>query len=115
VSGAAGAELEAVDVTAKLIDCPAIFLGWSTFCDGSKLKHCFAILGGFVAQHSAFLGLTIERLCDCRGTPDMAEKEDLYVKDAGLVGYAQHIADSDIARGLGSFFVRFDPADVTCI
>jgi hypothetical protein len=115
VPGAGWAELEAVDVTAKLIDRPAIFFGWSAFRDRSKLKHRFALLGGFLSQYSAFLGLAIERLCDCCGTPDLAEKEDLYVKDASLVCYAQHIADSDVARGLGSLFVRFDSADVTCI
>ena len=76
------------------------------------LLHRFALGGFALPLFLAGFGFAVEGLRHCRRTAHFAQLQNLDVKLAAFVFDAQHVADADIARGLGFNFVGVDAAQV---
>jgi len=72
----------------------------------------FALFGGFAAGFFAFFGFAVEGLGDGGGAALLAEGEDLDVELAAFVFDVEHVADVDLAGGLGGGVVGGDAVQV---
>lgn len=84
--------------------------GWGSEVDRAKELSLF---GGLAARFFALFGFAVEGLgYRCR-TALVAEGEDLDVELASFVFDVEHVADADLAGGLGGLIVRGDAVHVT--
>jgi hypothetical protein len=72
----------------------------------------FAFFGCFAAGFFALFGFAIEGLRDGGGASLLAEGDDLDVKFAAFVFDVEHVANVDLAGGLGGVVVREDAVQV---
>ena len=72
----------------------------------------FALFGGFAAGLFAGFGFAVEGLCDGGGGSLLAEGEDFDVELAAFVFDVEHVADADLAGGLGGLIVGEDAVEV---
>jgi hypothetical protein len=71
-----------------------------------------ALFGGLAAGFFARFGFAVEGLGDGGGAALLAEHEDLDFKLAAFVFDVEHVADADLAGGLGGLVVREDAVQV---
>ena len=71
-----------------------------------------ALLRGFAPSFFAGFGFSVEGLGDGGGAALLAEGEDLDVKLAAFVFDVEHVADVDLAGGLGGVVVGGDAVQV---
>jgi hypothetical protein len=97
---------------AELDDAAAVAFGGAAFGQGSVLLHGFSLGGFALALFLARFCFAIEGLGNGGGTADFTEVKDFDVKFAALVSDAEHVAYTDIARGLGFDLVGADAAEI---
>ncbi len=97
----------------ELDDLPAIAFRRSAGRQLFKLPHRFTLRCHLQTQLAAGLGLAVEGLCNRGGAAHIAEKQDLHLEVATVVGHAQHVANPDLARGFGRLPVELNPAEFT--
>jgi hypothetical protein len=102
-------------VAAEAVDEAAVALRGAFARGGCGPGHGaeeFAFLGGLAAEFFALFGLAVEGLGDGGGAALLAEGEDLDVEFAAFVFDVEHVADVDLAGGLGGLAVREDAVEL---
>jgi len=93
-------------VAAEAVDEAAVALG-GAFGGRGEVERAeeLALFGGFAAKLFAGFGLAVEGLGDGCGAALLAEGEDFDLELAGFVFDVEHVADADLAGGLGGLMV----------
>jgi hypothetical protein len=82
--------------------------GWG---EGERAEKA-ALFSGLEAGELADFGLAIEGMGDGSGATLVAEGEDLDLELATFVADAEHVAEADLAGGLGGLAVRDDAVEL---
>ena len=99
---------EPLAAASELDDAAAVTLGGAVLRQGGILLHGLALGGFALALLFAGFRLTVEGLGHGGWSADGAEGENLNMKLAAFVLHSQHVADADVACGLGFDFVGVD-------
>jgi hypothetical protein len=103
----------ALVVAAEAVDEAAIALGGAFGGSGEvEWAEEFALLGCVAAELFAGFGFAVEGLGDGGGAALLAEGEDFDLELAGFIFDVEHVADADLAGGLGRLVVRSDAVHV---
>ncbi len=98
---------------AELDDPAAIALGGSGCGQLFELPHCSTFSSNLLAKFPACVGFAVEGLRNRSGTARIAKQKHFDFEVAAVVGHAQHVADSNFARGFCGLAVRLNPAEFT--
>jgi len=80
--------------------------------DGAKQ---FALLGGFAARLSAFIGFAIKRLGDGGGGALLTKRKNFDVELARFILNVEQIADANFARRLSGLAITEHALQLTCL
>jgi hypothetical protein len=101
-----------VVVAAELDDAAAVALGGAAFRQRRILLHSFTFGGFALALLLAGFGFAIQGLRNGGRTAHIGYLQDFNMKFAALVADAEHVAEMDLARRFGFYFVGTNTAKV---
>ena len=98
--------------TTKLNDAAAVALGRPVLGQRRELLHGLALFSQFEAGFTAGVCFAIVGLRNGGGAAQLTEFQNFNLEQATLIFNLQHVADVDLACGLGAQSVGEDAADV---